>query len=228
MLIDPELIDATRLMPLTKLVDAVEQLTFEQQEAIGDKLCADQEAKYPAIASRIRRLLEQARRDGDYHIQLIRAAFIIGVLKTYALRDGTTSTYTLRAAWWYAVGSLHNPERSIKECIFVIDTKRFEEQTPEWQVANRSLFVGEEEAKQFLRPRPPSEAQLQHVSHEIVEEFARDNRGEGQKLKKSIFIEKVMKKLGCNKAWAQRAWKNCAPASWKKPGRPRSRRSSGI
>ena len=53
-LIDPELIDAKCLMPLTKLVDAVEQLPFEQQEAIADELCAAQEAVYPPIARRIR------------------------------------------------------------------------------------------------------------------------------------------------------------------------------
>ena len=85
-LTDPELIEAKGLVPLTKLMDAVEQLPFEQQEAMAEELCAAQEAVYPPIARRIRGQLEQAKEDGDLPIQLIRAALSIGELTAHALR----------------------------------------------------------------------------------------------------------------------------------------------
>ena len=206
-LIDPELTDAKCLTSLIKLVEAVEQLPFEQQEAIAEELCAAQEAVYPPIARRIRGQLEQARVDGDFSIQLIRAALSIGELTARPLRPATDSTYMVRTSYWHAFGSLHDPERSITECHFVIDRTLCAEQTAEWEVFNRPLFVGKKEYNKFLRPRPPSEAQRRRVTEAIVEQFRIQNPDEGQKLKKNDFIKIFMKKLpGCNKASAMRAW----------------------
>ena len=155
-LIDPELIEAKGLVPLTKLMDAVEQLPFEQQEAIADELCAAQEAVYPPIARRIRGQLEQAKEDGDLPIQLIRAALSIGELTAHALRPATDSTYMVRSSYWHAFGSLHDPERSITECHFVIDRTLCAEQTAEWEVANRPLFREERRVQPFS-PTTPAE-----------------------------------------------------------------------
>ena len=105
-LIDPELIEAKELVPLTKLMDAVEQLPFEQQEAIAEELCAAQEAVYPPIARRIRAQLEHAKADGDFPIQLILAALSIGELTAHALRPATDSTYMVCSSYWHAFGSL--------------------------------------------------------------------------------------------------------------------------
>ena len=158
-LIDPELTDAKCLTSLIKLVEAVERLPFEQQEAIGNELCAAQEAVYPPIARRIRRQLEQARVDGDFSIQLIRAALSIGELTARPLRPATDSTYIVRTSYWHAFGSLLYPERSIEECHFVIDRTLCAEQTAEWEFFDGPLFVGKRGCAQFLRSHPPSEAQ---------------------------------------------------------------------
>jgi hypothetical protein len=219
-LIDPELIEAKGLVPLTKLLEAVEQMPLEQQETIEAELCAAQEAEDPPIARRIRGQLKQARADGDFPIQLILAALSIGKLKVYALRLATDSTYMVRSNYWHAFGSLHDPERSVKECNFVIDRAHFAEQTAEWEVANRPLFLTEKGYKQFLRCGPPSEAQVRRAAEAIVRQFELQNPDEGQKLKKNDFIEMIRKVLpACNKASAMRAWTACAPNSWKRRGR---------
>jgi hypothetical protein len=62
--------------------------------------------------------------DGDFPIQLIRAALSIGELTARPLRPATDSTYMVRTPYWHAFGSLYDPERSIKECHFVIDRTR--------------------------------------------------------------------------------------------------------
>ena len=188
-LIDPELTDAKCLTSLIKLVEAVERLPFEQQEAIGNELCAAQEAVYPPIARRIRRQLEQARVDGDfvhsdssgppYQLENSRPA-------PYVRRPIARTLCVLPLACF---GSLLYPERSIEECHFVIDRTLCAEQTAEWEVFNRPLFVGKKEYNKFLRPRPPSEAQRRRVTEAIVEQFRIQNPDGGQKLKKNDFIK---------------------------------------
>jgi hypothetical protein len=211
--------------PLTNLVDAVEQLPFERQEVIAHYLCAVQEAVHPPIARRISRQLEQAKADGDFAVQLVCAALSIAELTAYALRLPTDSAYTLGTAWWHALGFLHDPARSIREGIFAIERTLFEERTPLWEVAKRPILVTTADANRFLRPRPPSQEQLRRVTREIVEEFERENPGEGQKIPRDDFIEMVTSKLACSKAWGKRAWENYAPKPWHRHGpRPGPRR----
>jgi hypothetical protein len=206
--------------PLRKLVIALEQLPFEQLEAKGDELCMVQEAVYPPIARRMRRSLEIARVHGDYPVELVLAALSIGNLTAYALRPTTNTAYTLGTAWWHALGSIHDPTRSIKEGIFAIERTLFEENTPLREIAMRPILVREVEAHRLLQVAPASEAQLRRVSHEIVGAFQRENPGERQKMRRKDFEEMVMRRLPASiKASAQRAWKNYTPPSWKRRGR---------
>ena len=222
MLIDTEVVHANGMVPLTRVVEQVQALPPEQQEMIGEELCAAQAAEFLRFAKRIQRQLDQARVDGDLHLGLIHVALSTGALTAYALRPTTDSTYKLSTALWHAVGSVHDIERSIEKGRFAVNRKLFEEQSPEWEVANRPLLVREEEAIRILRPRPPSQAQLGRVSQEIIEILKSVNPGKHQKPRKSDFIAMVMKTLpACNKASARRAWTTFAPEPWRKSGRPR-------
>ena len=221
MLIDTTVVHAKGMVPLRRVVEEAEALPPEQQEVIGEELCAAQRAEYPRFEKRNQRQLDQARVDGDLHIGLIHVALSTGALTAYALRPTTDSTYRLSTALWHAVASLHDIKRSIEKGIFAVNRTLFEEQSPEWEVANRPLLVKEREATRFLRPRPASEAQLRRVSQEIVEEFVRQNPGEDKKIKREDFRAMLMKRLpASSKASTLRAWKDYTPASWKRPGPP--------
>jgi hypothetical protein len=122
-LIDPELIEAKRLVPLTKLMDAVEQLPFEQQEAIAEELCGAQEAVIHRLrgASEVSWSKRGWTGTSPYNSS---APPYRSANSRPALRPATDSTYMVRTPYWHAFGSLYDPERSIKECHFVIDRTR--------------------------------------------------------------------------------------------------------
>jgi hypothetical protein len=222
MLVDTEVIDAKGLVPLRRVVDEVENLPPEQLEMIGDALCAVQEAEYPGIVGRIRAHLEQARADGDLHIQLIRVALSIGELTAHVLRPATDSAYKLSTALWHVTGSLHNTDRSIEKGFFAIAEINTDELPPLWEIANRPLLVRKREADRLLRIRPPSNAQLRRFAHAIVQECQREKLEKNQKILKGDFVKKIMKRLpSCTTTLARRAWKDFVPDSWKRPGRPR-------
>jgi hypothetical protein len=217
MLVNPKPTNTEGLRPVIELVEMLERLPVEQLEAIADDMCRAHEAELPGLARSMRRTLAEAKADGDLPIQLVRIGLMTGTLTSLVLRLSTDTAYKLGTAWWHAVGSLHNPERSIGEGNFAIDRKRFNEQTPEWEVANRPLFVTNEEFNRFLRFRPFSEGQLRREGQAIVAEFQRDHPD--QMLKKKEFIARIVDRLaGCSKARAMWAWRECVPPRWRKPG----------
>jgi hypothetical protein len=228
MLIDPVPVDTKGLLSLIRVVETAQNLHLEQLETIGDELCAAQEvSEFPEFARWMRAQLKQGRDDGDLHIQTIRVALSNGELTAYLLRPATDSAYRLSTAWWYNLGSLYDVDRSIEKGIFVISRKHFEEQSLEWEVAGRPLLVTKKQANRFLKQRQPSNAQLGRAAKAIVEQFLLKNPG--QELTKADFIKMMMNRLpACNKASGARAWKNNAPAAWRRPGAPSKRRSSDV
>jgi hypothetical protein len=209
MLIDAEIIDAKGLLPWAKLMGTINQMAIDQLEATATELGL------------------QGWHAHDLAIRLVRAALSKGMLTAYALRPWTDSVFGLSKGWWSGDVPCHQVEQSIRMGRLVIDRTLFGEQTLEWEVSNRPLFVTKDQFRQFLRIRPPSEGRLRRLSQEIVAEFERQQPGEGQKLRKVDFIKALMERLpksNCTKASAMQAWKDYAPVSWKRHGRLRGPR----
>lgn len=221
MWIEPKVVDARDLVPLTYLVKALQDVPIEQLEARVEALCAAQEAEHPGPVRRIRAYLEQARADGDLHIQLIRVEASIGELTVCALRPNTDSAYPLTRAVWSQAGAAHDTDRSIETGNFAIAAENLS--SAEQEVAARPLLVLKKEADRLARRRP-GEAVLRRVGGRIVQELQRENPG--QIPKKRSFIEMFKQRLpGSNDAAALRSWRYCAPALWRRPGaRPRGNR----
>ena len=82
MLIDPEPLAAKGRLPLIRAAETFENLPIEQLEAIGDALCAAQEAsEFPEFSGPMRARLKQAGEDGDLHIQVVLVALANGELR---------------------------------------------------------------------------------------------------------------------------------------------------
>ena len=221
-LIDPALVGGNGLVPLRRVLQDIQGLSSEQRNALGDALCTAQEAVHPPFAARTRERLQNAEADGDLDIQLLDVALVLNELKAYALRPNTNSLYGVKSSWWNSIGSSLEREQSIKGGIWAVNRAVFKEQTPEWEVAHRPLYVMEKVAKRLLQPRPPSEAQLRREAQAIIGAFHAENPGADQKMKRADFVAAIKMRLpGCNTTAALRAWKNFKPASWRDPGRRR-------
>src|SRR5436190_17900847 len=213
MWIEPKVVDAKDLVPLTYLVKALQDMPIAQLEARVEALCAAQEAEHPG--RRIRAHLEQARADGDLPKQAIRVAASIRELTVCALRPNTDSAYPLTSAAWSYAGSVHDTDRSIETGNFAIAAENLS--SAEQEVAERPLLLLKKEADRLLRAGPPSEAALRRAGDRIVQEFQHENPG--QVLKKRSFVEMFKQTLpGSNDAAALRSWRYCAPAPWRRPG----------
>jgi hypothetical protein len=219
MLFFTEVVAAKGMVPLRRVLEELKALPPEQQERIGEDLCAAQQVEYPTYARVIRCQFDRAKVDGDLPTQLLRVALSMGELLAYVLRPEADTAFGLSRALWHTSGSLHDADRSIEIGLFAISNEPYEELQPRWEIENRPLLVEKDDFQQFVRLRPPSLSQVEQASRKFVSDYERQYPG--QKPRKRDFIEAIMEVLPtCNKAAAQRAWKNYAPRSWKRPGSP--------
>jgi hypothetical protein len=224
MWVDPDIVDATKMIPLRNLIQELEAMTEAQREAIAENFCAAQELEYPGPVQQIRQYLAQARSDGDLARQIVRAAASINELRVYALRPNTDTAYPLRTLVWSQAGSLHDVDRSLETGHFAIDPLRFDARSAEREVGGRPLLIEKKMAVRMLRRRPPSKAQALRVGEMIVAEFLRKNPG--KVLLKNDFIALFKKSLpGSRTEVARGAWGPCALPQWRRRGaRPRTNR----
>ena len=133
--------DKDGLVPLDRVLRDLQVLSNHQLDAIGDHLCKAQQDVHPPFAEKTRDWLQQAKEDGDLALQLLLAALRLRELTTYALRPNTDSLYAVQGSWWVSTGLLFEREASIRRGVWVVNRALFQEQTPEWEVAYRPLYV---------------------------------------------------------------------------------------
>jgi hypothetical protein len=209
-------------MAWKRFMDNVQGLPPDQLDSLVDALCGENSVD-PKWGKQIRKRLERAKAEDKLVPELVLMALTIGKITACVLRPATDTGFKLLRTAWSAAGSLHDIQSSINKGFFMLRRHQHAEQTPEWEVTNRPLYVIEEEANQFLKIRPPARARLVEVGKVIVSEW-RSVRQE-RPMERKEFMRRLKAETKCSANEARPIWGgkegHVVPEHWHRPGRRR-------
>ena len=153
---------------------------------------------------------------------LMAEALKVGAIPAYVGYPPSNNCFKIEPFFWNFVLDDSEAAKSVQEGIAPTILKEFEVQMLERDLANRPLFVEETIAKKFLNLRPPSMARLEKEARTII--ALHQKRSPGVKMKKIDFLNELEQRCyGCTKERAKNIWRDTAPETWRKPGRPTKR-----
>jgi len=213
-LVNPEPRDVRVMERWSASRERVHAWPLEKLRARAAQLCATHFPDSTLLRKALERDLADGDEEGNLADVLILAALRTGELTAFIFLPPSAHCFALERFFWSTFFRREDALKAIEDGDAPWPLRDFVPQSIEGRLADCPLFASKAEVKALLKLKPPSEAQLRKSAKGLVAAHKH------APMKRAQFVSALMAECpGCSAHRAGRAWKEHAPAAWRRPGR---------